>query len=229
MGVSLINTNFLRTHPAQAMLTVMGLCGVVLLFMPFVNDQVAALVFLKFLPPPLPPFRGLLNLDILFWWLAPLVVLPFAIGAGYLRWLLTGRLSRGEARVGYALAVLAASALVVVELVDWWDSGTNWEPVIYSLIAFGAGAASNTQNLRTGTPSRLNALAAMQVVYLPIAVFWILFTLSEGRAQIGTYLAIVPVFAYSAQVVMVANRPWQSLIFFVPWVLVCTGLLVWDW
>ena len=226
------NTPFIRTHPAQTVLTVLGLCGVVLIFLPFLKDfkdAAPAAVFLGFLPPPLPPFRGLLNLGILFWWLAPLVVLPFAISAGHLRWLLTGRLSPGEAGAGYALALLAAGALVVVELVDWWDSGTEVGAVVYSLIAFGAGAAFVIQNLRTATPPVPNALAAMQVVYLPLAVFWLLFVFSEGRVRIGWYLAIVTVLAYSAQIVMAAKRPWQALIFFVPLVLVWAGLLVWDW
>ncbi|MFB3082964.1 MAG: hypothetical protein ACE1Z4_05845 [Gammaproteobacteria bacterium] len=48
-----------------------------------------------------------------------------------------------------------------------------------------------------------------------------------GRVQIGWYLAIVTVLAYSAQIVMAAQRPWQALIFFVPLALGWAGLLVW--
>ncbi|MDX1488231.1 MAG: hypothetical protein R3268_08530, partial [Acidiferrobacterales bacterium] len=168
------------------------------------------------------------ELDLGPWLLAPFVLLPFAISAGYLRWLLTGRLSRGEGRIGYALALLAAGPLVLVELVDWWDSGNHGQIVVYSFIAFGAGAAFVIQNLRTATPSVLNALTAMQVVYLPIAPFWILLAWSGGRAQAGAYLAIVTVLAYGVQIVMAAKRPWQTLIFFVPWTLVWAALLVWE-
>jgi hypothetical protein len=35
---SLINTDFIRKHQAQAVLTVLGLSGVVLVFLPFVDS-----------------------------------------------------------------------------------------------------------------------------------------------------------------------------------------------
>ncbi len=40
MAASIINTDFIRKHPAQAVLTVLGLSGVVLIFLPFVDDAV---------------------------------------------------------------------------------------------------------------------------------------------------------------------------------------------
>ena len=40
-----INTDFIRKHPAQLVLTVLGLSGVVLIFLPFVDDHVPATVF----------------------------------------------------------------------------------------------------------------------------------------------------------------------------------------
>ncbi len=89
MAASMINTDFIQKHPAQAVLTVLGLSGVVLLFLPFFDGEVPAVGFLDLLPPPLPPFG---SFDELFWWLAPAVLFPFAISAGYLRWLLTGNM-----------------------------------------------------------------------------------------------------------------------------------------
>ena len=215
-----------RLVTPQGVLTVLGLSGVVLLFLPFDDDEVLATVFFKWLPPPLPPFRRTFNVDLLFWVLAPFVLLPFAIFAGYLRWLLTGRLSRGEAGAGYALALLFACSLVLVLLVDSLLLDWSVEHV-YPLVAFGAGAGFVIQNLRTATPPVPNALVAMQVVYLPLALFLIPFAFLAGRVQIGWYLAIVTVLAYSAQIVMAAQRPWQALIFFVPLALGWAGLLVW--
>ncbi len=224
----MINTDFIRKHPAQAVLTVLGLSGVVLIFLPFVDDHVPATVFFDSLPPPLPPFGFL---DELFWWLAPFVLLPFAISAGYLRWLLTGHLSRAEAVAGYAFALLFACSLVLVEMVDSWGrpAASVLVKVVYLLIAFGAGAGFVIQSLRCATPPVPNALVAMQVVYLPLALYWVLFAFSESSVQVGTYLAIVTVLAYSAQIVMAAKRSWHSLIFFVPLALVWVGLLVWVW
>ncbi len=229
MATSLINTDFIRKHLAQAVLTVLGLSGVVLVFLPFAYDTVPATFFLDSLPPPLPPVREYLFVSpLLFWWVTPFVLLPFAISAGYLRWLLTGRLSRAEAGVGYALALIAACSLVLVELVDWLGSHDDWLPVVYFVIAFGAGARFVIQNLRTATPPAPNALVAMQVVYLPVALALISLGL-DNDPQIGLYLAIVTVLVYSAQIVMAAKRSWHSLIFFVPLALVWVGLLVWVW
>ncbi len=225
MAASMINTDFIQKHPAQAVLTVLGLSGAVLIFLPFSDGEVPAVGFLDLLPPPLPPFG---SFDELFWWLAPAVLFPFAISAGYLRWLLTGRLSHGEAWLGYALALLAACSLVLVLLVE--SLLVDWSvSYVYSLVAFGAGAGFVIQNLRTATPPVPNALVAMQVVYLPLALYWVLFAFLDGHVQIGFYLAIVTVLAYSAQIVMAAKRPWQTLMFFVPLSLVWVGSFVWAW
>jgi hypothetical protein len=40
MAASLINTDFIRQHLTQAVLTVSGLSGVVLIFLPFMYDDV---------------------------------------------------------------------------------------------------------------------------------------------------------------------------------------------
>jgi hypothetical protein len=235
MTVSIIHTDFIRKHLAHAVLTVLGLSGVVLVFLPFTHDVAPILV----VPPPLPPFRGFLNFGDIFWFATPFVLLPFAISAGYLRWSLTGRLSRGEARVGYALALMAAAAVVLVELVDWLDEITCRESdgwcmdsssmfklgvlVIYPLAAFAAGAGFVIKNIRDSTQSLPNALVAMQVVYVPLALFLILVGFDDP--QIGWYLAIVTVLVYGAQIVMAAKRPLYSLIFYIPLGLAWSGVV----
>ncbi|MFQ5755964.1 MAG: hypothetical protein ACE5H7_07685, partial [Acidiferrobacterales bacterium] len=105
--------------------------------------------------------------------LAPCVLLPFAISAGYVRWLLAERLSRWEAGAGYALALIATCWLFLVLLVDWLDYPI-WPPELlaYFLLAFGAGAWFVIQNVRTATPPVPNALVVMQVVYLPFALYF---------------------------------------------------------
>ena len=112
---------------------------------------------------------------------------------------------------------------------DWWDGGTLWQAVVYVLIAFGAGAGFVIQNLRSATPPVPNALVAMQVVYLPPALFFIVLALDWLGPQVGCYLAIVTALAYSAQIVMAAKRLRQALIFFVPLALVWAGHFVWAW
>jgi hypothetical protein len=50
MAASLINTDFIRQHLTQAVLTVSGLSGVVLIFLPFMYDDVPVEYFLEWLP-----------------------------------------------------------------------------------------------------------------------------------------------------------------------------------
>ena len=47
MAASIINTDFARTHVTQTVLTVLGLSGVVAVFLPFVYDYVPGEVFLE--------------------------------------------------------------------------------------------------------------------------------------------------------------------------------------
>ncbi len=73
------NSPLKRLVTPQGVLTVLGLSGVVLLVLPFDDDEVLATVFSKWLPPPLPPFRRTFNVGLFFWFLTPFVLLPFAI------------------------------------------------------------------------------------------------------------------------------------------------------
>jgi hypothetical protein len=97
--------------------------------------------------------------------------------------------------------------------------------VVYLLAVFGAGAGLVIQNLRGHTPSVPNALVAMQVVYLPLALA-LIFTGLSFAPQIGCYLTIVPLLAYSAQIVMAAKRRWCSLIFVVPFGLLSAAAML---
>jgi len=45
MAASMINTDFIRKHPAQAVLTVLGLSGVATIFLPFIVGYVPVEVF----------------------------------------------------------------------------------------------------------------------------------------------------------------------------------------
>ncbi len=226
---SITNKSFIRTHPVQTVLTVLGLNGVLLIFLPFAarNREVyiPAVVFIEELPLSLPPF---VFFGALSWWLAPFVLVPSAISAGYLRWLRIGQLSRGEEIAGYVFALLAACSIVLVEIADMV---LRYQPVeigdFYALIIFGAGALFVIQNARSTVSPVPNSLVAMQVAYLPFAIVWILLVVIEDpRPLVGWYLAVVTVLAYSVQIVLAAERPWQTLIFFAPLAL-AWGLLIW--
>jgi hypothetical protein len=109
VAASIIHTDFIRKHPAQTVLTLLALSGVGAVFLPFYRTYVPLEVLAD---PPL---------DDLFirLFVGPFVVLPFFIFTGYLRWLLTGRLSRWESGLGYTLALIGALGLPVGIIDDW--------------------------------------------------------------------------------------------------------------
>ncbi len=208
MAASMINTDFIRKHPAQAVLTVLGLSGVMAVFLPVVEDYVPVEYFFEQLEM-LDPFGGLALI------VGPFVVLPFFISAGYLRWLLTGGLSRWEGWVGYALALIVVVPFLLTTIQGWWESMRDWlffaVPVALGL---GAGAWFIVQNLRHQVRPgyfKLTALVAMQLAYLPFALFWLQYAIivsDSGEA----YLAFSTVFVYTAQAALsVRGQPWLLL------------------
>ncbi len=197
----MINTDLIRKHPAQAVLTVLGLSGVATVFLPFVWDYVPLGFFLEQLEE-LDPFGIALIVS-------PVVVLPFFISAGYLRWLFTGGLSRWEGGLGYALALIVVVLFSLLVIQGWWESESSVRdfPVFAFLaLGLGAGAWFVIQNLRHEAPPTLTALVAMQLAYLPFALGWLavgpVTALIEGGAfgiGIGAYLAFLTVLVYTAQ------------------------------
>ncbi len=196
MAASLINTDVSRKHPAQAVLTGLGLSGVATIFLPFIAGYVPVVFFLEELE-----HQGIFAL------LGPFVVLPFFISAGYLRWVLTGGLSRWEGELGYALALIVVFLLSVFIIQDWWESGFGGDEWLFAFLTLGLGAGAwfVIQNLRHKIPLTLTALVALQLAYLPFALFWLLFSISaliDGDAsdiRIGAYLAFLTALVYTAQ------------------------------
>ena len=189
MAASIINTDFIRTHRAQTVLTVLGLSGVVLAVWPFFDgdalvgelveswdDARAALLY---------PYAGL----------------PFFIFAGYLRWLLTGHLSRVERGFGYALALVVIVLLSRLIKEVGWGPGWGDERWVLAFLALGLGAGTwfVIQNLRHGARSALTALVAMQLAYLPFALGWLVFFIDGEGSMFYIGIAFLAILVYTAQ------------------------------
>ncbi len=227
MASSMINTDFIRKHSAQAVLTFLGLSGVATIFLPFIVGYVPVEVF----------FEGLEEQG-MFALLGPFVVLPFFISAGYLRWLFTGGLSRWEGDLGYALALIVVFLLSVFMIQDWWESGFDGDDWLFStlfLLGLGAGAWFVIQNLRHGAPPTLTALVALQLAYLPCALYWLMVAMSEGDAPyigIGAYLTLLTVLVYTAQAALSVLGQRRVLLRLLPLALIwvsAVALFVWTW
>lgn len=227
-----INTHLIRKRPAQAVLTIIGLSGAVLTFLPFFDGYVPMEVFLD-------DMDEFLILALLF----PFVTLPFFVSAGYVQWVLGGKLSRWENTLGYALALIVVVLLTLVIIRNWWESGFNVDGLIFVFPAIGLGGGIwfVRQNLRHGSPSSCTALVAMQLAYLPFALGWL--AVLPGNQLIndfdsildlpvGAYLAFLTVVVYTAQIALsvrgqsrAALRLLPLSLAWLPWV----GVLVSVW
>ncbi len=81
-------------------------------------------------------------------------------------------------------------------------------------LGLAAGAWFIVQNLRHQVPPgyfKLTALVALQLAYLPIALFWLLFVIIASDSG-GAYLALLTVLVYTAQAALsVRGQPWLLL------------------
>ena len=233
MAASMINTDFIRKHSAQAVLTVLGLSGVATVFLPFVWDYVPVGFFLEQLEE-LDPFGIALIVG-------PVMVLPFFISAGYLRWLFTGGLSRWEGGLGYALAlsVVALFSLSMIQDSRGSGFGVGFLIIASPALGLGAGIWFVIQNLRHGAPPTLTALVALQLAYLLFALGWLavfpVTALIEGDASeigIGAYLAFLAVLVYTAQAALSVLEQRRVLLRLLPLALLWlspVALFVWEW
>jgi hypothetical protein len=228
---AIINTNFIRQHPAQAVLTVLGLSGVVPLFL-----------------EPGGPIEGLLGFfEAQLSELAlagPVLVLPLFVSAGYLRWTLTGGLSRWEICLGYALALLVVAPLSVLDIQQWWTYGFDDDYglgfICVSLVlGLGVGMWFVIDHLRRGVPAGQTALVALQLAYLPFAIGWLAVGINDLRhltvdldVYIRDYLAFLTVLVYTAQAALSVRGQLRVLLRLLPlgliWVPWVAGS-VWKW
>jgi drug/metabolite transporter superfamily protein YnfA len=205
---TIIHVDFIRQHPTQAGLTVLGLSGVAAVFLPFVETYVPLGVVLD------PPEEDLaLRVSV-----GPFVVLPFVIFTGYLRWLLTGYLSRWERALAYALALIGALSLPVYGVLYESSGSLDKDALLWLLpllVVYAANAWFIAQSERNDTSSAPRALAAMQLVYLVFALFWLTLLITEplfDEAGSGAYLAAVTVVVYTLQAaLLVRGRRWKLL------------------
>lgn len=222
-----INTHSLRKRPAQALLTALGLSGVALVFLPFIESYVPVEFLLE-------------NLDELFVvvFVGPFVALPFFISAGYLRWVLSGTLSWWESGLGYALALIVHVLFSLLLIQMWWKSGFDEELLLIAFPAVGLGASVwfVLQNLRHGALAALTALQAMQLAYLPFALFWLALPVGaviKGESMldlpIGSSLTLLTVVVYTAQAALTARTPPRAMPALLPlgvvWV---SGVALWT-
>jgi hypothetical protein len=180
---------------------IVGLAGVASIFLPFAYDvspfSAAGMLF----------SRGQLFGDLWHWGVP--AMLAILVTAGTFLWARSGRLTRAERLIGHLSALIAACCLLSAFLPsgsnDFPDAASGvseWSLALFPWMASAAGVALIWRNARTGVPDAANVIAAMQIVYVIVAVDCLVTWAREG--QVGAYLVAVTTLLYVVQIVAVS-------------------------
>jgi hypothetical protein len=192
------------------MVAIVGLAGVASIFLPFAYavsplDAVGTLPFLRgdehFL-------EGLWRLGVPF-------LLAILVTVETIRWVVSERITRVECLVGYLAALVAAACLLSLLFAYGSDNAQSapsgfieWFMVAFPWAGLAAGVYLLRKNSRAGVPDAANTVAAMQIVYVIVAIIC-LATYASSGLQIGGYLVAVTTVAYMTQIVAVAAAAWR--------------------
>jgi hypothetical protein len=184
---------------------IVGLAGVAAVFLPFtfnVSPLDAA--------GTLPFLRGDAHFLAGLWHLGVPLFLAILVTGGTGRWVISARFTRAERIVGYLAALVAAACLLSIFVTYGSDDAQSspsgfieWFMVGFPWVGSAAGVYLLRRNSRTGVPAAANTIAAMQIVYVIVAIICLVTYASSGW-QIGAYLVAVTTLAYMAQIVAVS-------------------------
>ncbi len=181
----------------QIALTVIGLSGIILSFVPFT--------------PVVAPIGVILNALIygLDLWLlvAPCVFLPILVSMGYVLWLITGRLHRWTMLASYVFAALFMCSSLAGFIYSYIDD--SFDPNVLALnvlfaLSFTIVGWLSIRGIKQH--STAGGLVAMQGVYAIQMTYWVMAALDDF--QIGAWLAVISLPAYLAQIALALKRPW---------------------
>lgn len=178
----------------QIALTVIGLSGIILSFVPFTGSIT-------------PLTDVLLDWDIAdsIWLLAaPCIILPFPISIGYAFWLTTGRFPRWASMASYVSSALLAVSSLAGLVIDW-----DW--ALQGVLLFGAvlvgGVWLSIQGIQR--ESMVHGLVLMQTVFIVPMTYWLVLAfMYDGikNLESGPWFGAVTLLTYLVQIALVAKR-----------------------
>jgi len=167
---------------------VCGCAGAVAVFLPFVQHVSAAstLATLPFVRPPRDPngMNIFTNLDEL-WRLGTPMLITFLMAIASVRWLRCGASSKLERALDY-VACIGAAGIVSSSLPFM---GEAWAFYGLAGLVLAAGGWLWLRNRRAGMPAALNAILAMETVFVAYAALVLLIGLNDGW-QTGAYTVL---------------------------------------
>lgn len=189
-------------------LTLAGLCGIGLPFVPFTVGYV-----------PISEVDWDWSESPHFTLVLPCMVLPPLISLGYVVWHVAGRLPLWVAAGGYVLAAVFAGACLTGLL---GSSGASDRLVLtvigLFLVAFASAAWISLKGVNRESPIR--SLVAMQGVYATLMVFALAAAHFWGDYQTGAWLGAITLFAYLGQITLAVKKYRSVLLILIPLALI---------
>ncbi len=190
-----------KVRKFQVALTLIGMSGIVLSFVPFAYDQIPAEVFL---------FDSILSS--LWALVAPCVLLPVAVSTAYAVWLIKNYLPRWLEVSNYAFATLSVCAILSGLGIE---GPYETELITMFLLFIIACAGAAWLSIRgTAHSPEIRSVVAMQAVYFVPMSFWVAF--AQTDFQIGAWLGVVTLLTYLAQIALQVKHRLQMLAVIIP-------------
>ncbi len=185
----------------QIALTVIGLSGIILSFVPFAAGIAPyELIFVE-------QYVDTWSLTFSSFLVAPCVFLPILVSMGYVLWLITGRLPRWTMLASYVLAALfmcsSLAGFIYIYIDESFDPNVLAMIVLFAL-SFTIVGWLSIRGIKQH--STAGGLVAMQGVYAIQMTFWVMVALDYF--EIGAWLAVISLLAYLAQIALALKRPW---------------------
>ena len=179
------------------LLTVSGTAGIAALFLPFTWDisPTEAVVLRELFLLAIPSFLSVL------------------VSAAYVRWMISGLLSRPERAIAYvASSMMAFSTLYYIisgmlRGFDWLKpfDVRDWLIVVIPVLTLLSGVYFVIKKLRNKGPKEVSAIMAMQIAYLSNALLCLIGFF--GVWEIGAYFVVVTSIVYLLQIVLALVKP----------------------
>ena len=184
-------------------LAISGTAGIASLFLPFTSGVSPAWVIRIFFP---------IKFDSWFIFsLAAPFFLAFLISAAFLRWMISGFLSRPERIVAYVLSTMMACGTLLYIILGFIEFISDlrpdvqiWFVLFIPLLTLSFGVFTVIKNLRNNGTREVNALITMQTAYLSNALLCLIMFF-EGW-QSGAYCVAVTSALYLIQIVLTSAK-----------------------
>ena len=190
----------MRLQNLHLVLAIVGISGIVALFLPFTYD--------------VSPMMGVIDEG--FWPLSFPFFLSIAVSAASVRWITSGSFSKLESATAYIVSS-ATAGITLAWITDAFSAAGSepssigmWLIVITPTVVLLLGTYLLVRELRRKGLQGFCPVLALQIAYLGNAVFCLLAFANDLGWQAGAYLSLVTAVAYLIQIGLAYSQSRQS-------------------